>query len=471
MSDGGWKSGSYRSRTPKRLRLDRASAAFVITFMLLSSPVLFAEEALSPEEQQVILDREIQRSEPDYVVYAPGSVDGSTFDTGNEHFLVFDGPDGSLMAVWTQSSYENAGDHRIVFSKSEDNGKTWIEPVFIAGTRPGGDAPMASWGFPLISKTGRVYVIFNRFKGVIDVVRHHTGTMEGCYSDDMGSTWSEPQEIPFKRSPFDHPDTSIPSNWIVWQKPILDLDGKWFTGFSRWVSKPVRREPPNKSWTSWETVVEFMRFENIDDNPEPKDITIAYSGWGDEALRVPHYTDPLVSVTQEPSLVRLPDERLFCTMRTMTGYVWYSVSDDDGRTWCNPRPLLRKDHGDPMLQPLCCCPIYEYSPGRYVLLHHNNDGRFQGSQPEETSKNRRPAFIALGEFRPDADQPIWFSDSKELMDNEGQGIGPLNRIDIGVYPSTTKRNGEFVLWHPDRKFFLLGKMISEEWLADLKAPE
>ena len=61
---------------------------------------------------KVDLELELRRSEPDYVVYRPRSVDGSTFDTGNEHSLVFDGPDGSLMAVWTQSSYEGAGDHR-----------------------------------------------------------------------------------------------------------------------------------------------------------------------------------------------------------------------------------------------------------------------------------------------------------------------------------------------------------------------
>ena len=68
----------------------------------------------------VDLQQEIQRTRPDYVVYVPKSWDGSTFDTGNEHFLVFDGPDNSLMAVWTQSSFEGAGDHRIMFSRSAD---------------------------------------------------------------------------------------------------------------------------------------------------------------------------------------------------------------------------------------------------------------------------------------------------------------------------------------------------------------
>jgi hypothetical protein len=26
------------------------------------------------------------------------------------------------------------------------------------------------------------------------------------------------------------------------------------------------------------------------------------------------------------------------------------------------------------------------------------------------------------------------------------------------------------LWHPERKFFLLGKRITSEWLADLQVP-
>lgn len=422
------------------------------------------------EDLKTILDREIQRSEPDYIVYRPGSLDGSTFDTGNEHFLVFDGPDGSMMCVWTQSSYEGAGDHRIVFARSDDEGKTWTPPKHLVGPKRPGDGYMASWGFPITSRSGRVYVIYNQYQGIDDVVHQHTGTMDCIYSDDLGKTWSKPQNIPMKRSPYDHTDVSVPSNWIVWQKPIKDLQGKWFTGFSRWVSKAVRTPPHSKSWTAWETVVEFMRFENIDDNPEPKDIRITYSAWGDKALRVPHYTNPLLSVAQEPSLVRLPDRRLFCTMRTMAGCIWYSLSDDDGRTWCAPRPMLRKDHGLPILEPLCCCPIYEYSPGRYVLLHHNNDGRVDGHTAEETKFNRHPAFIAVGEFRPGAEQPIWFSDSRQLMDHDGQGIGPLQRLDIGVYPSVTNRKGNYVLWHPDRKFFLLGKKIPEEWLSDLQVP-
>ena len=329
---------------------------------------------------------------------------------------------------------------------------------------------MASWGFPLVSKSGRIYVTWNQYQGIDDVIHQHTGTMGCCFSDDLGGTWSAPQTVPMPRSPHDDPDPAVPSNWIVWQHPLRDLRGKWFAGFSRWVSKAVRTPPHTDSWTAWETVVEFMRWENVDDDPEPEDLAITYSASGAEALRVPHYSNPLLSIAQEPSLVRLPDQRLFCAMRTMAGCVWYSVSADDGVSWRNPAPLLRKDHGLPILQPLCCCPIYEIATGEYVLLHHNNDGRLDGCAPEDTHRNRRPAFLARGEFRPDAEQPVWCSESKQLMDNQAQGIGPLTRTDCGVYPSFTRRKGNNVLWHPDRKFFLVGKRIGREFLADLNVP-
>jgi hypothetical protein len=440
------------------------SLLFIINVAL--SPAVFAQD-----DVQTILEREMARTAPDYVTYRPGSVDGSTFDTGNEHFLVFDGPDRSLMAVWTQSSHENAGDHRIVFARSDDDGKTWSTPVRIAGPeRPTTEERIASWGFPLVSKSGRIYVLYNRESLPHDYARAMTGVMEGRYSDDHGATWSKPEVVPMPRSPWDHPDPQYAANWIVWQRPERNARGRYYVGYTHWVSPVVRTPPHTKSWTAAESVVSFMQFENIDDNPSVKDIAITYIHKDDDALRVPHYSNPDLSIAQEPSIVYLPDGRLFCTMRTMSGYIWYTLSEDDGGSWCAPRPLLRKDRGEVIQQPLCCCPIYRYDDTRYVLLHHNNDGQFEDSKREDTNKNRRPAFIALGEYRPDAEQPIWFSESKEFMDNDGHGIGPLNRIDIGVYPSVTRRNNEFVLWHPDRKFFLLGKVISGNWLGDLTVP-
>jgi hypothetical protein len=42
---------------------------------------------------------------------------------------------------------------------------------------------------------------------------------------------------------------------------------------------------------------------------------------------------------------------------------------------------------------------------------------------------------------------------------------------IGGYTSFTTRNGNNVLWHPERKFFLLGKRITPGLLEDLRTLE
>jgi hypothetical protein len=423
------------------------------------------------------MQREARRSGPDYVVFVPRHWDGSTHDSHNEHFLVFDGPDGSLMAVWTQSISHPGPQNRIVFSRSDDEGRMWAPPSHVVGPRtPDDKAPMASWAFPLVSRSGRIYVIYNQHQGIKGWIPMHTGTMDGVYSDDKGKSWSRPQNIPMPRSPYDDPAGKIPAEWIVWQIPMRDAAGGFFIGYTHWLNPARAYLKEVEHWTQIESVCEFMRFENVDADPEPKDLEVTYSGWGDQALRAPHYKYPLLSVAQEPSIVRLPDKRLFCVMRSNSGYIWYSVSPDDGGTWCNPRPLLRQDHGRPILQPVGSCPIYQLSDGRYVLVHHNNRGDVN-ARPERTNEPRRPAFIALGEFRPGADQPVWFSESKQLMDNDGvgpsgvkpQGKGRVN-TNIAVYTSFTTRGGNNVLWYPDRKCFLLGKKITAAFLADLKVP-
>ena len=418
------------------------------------------------------LNQERQRTRPDYVVYTPKSLDGSTNDTGNEHFLVFDGPDGGLMAVWTQSHHEGHGDHRIMFARSDDEGRTWTEPTRLAGPPVKGAGPQASWGFPMVTRSGRIYVLWNQHRGLVDFHHQMTGSMDGRYSDDAGSTWSEPETVPMPRSRYDHPDPAYQGNWIVWQKPERLSGGRYFVGYTRWVSPKVSRPLAKNErgqpirWST-DSVIEFMRFDNLDDDPAVRDLGITYTAWGDQALRVPFYLDPLNTVAQEPSLVKLPDDRLFCTLRTMTGYIWYTVSDDEGNTWCNPRPLLRRDHGQVIEEPICCCPIYRLHDGRYVLLHHL---RRDNLRYEDSSRNRWPAYLAVGEFRQRADQPVWFSESREFMTHDGVGIGPMHRTDLGVYPSVTTRHGNDVLWHPDRKFFLLGKRITSRWLEGLTVP-
>ena len=43
--------------------------------------------------------------------------------------------------------------------------------------------------------------------------------------------------------------------------------------------------------------------------------------------------------------------------------------------------------------------------------------------------------------------------------------GTQGRLDLSLYASFTVRNGRSVLWYPERKFFLLGRVIGNEWFT------
>jgi len=218
----------------------------------------------APADARTILQRELQRSRPDYIAFVPGSLDGSTHDNHNEHFLVFESPRGPLMAVWTQSLTTPGPRNRIVFSRSDDDGVTWAPPTHVAGPRhPDDPANMASWGFPLVSRRGRIYVVYNQNQGTQGWIRMHTGTMDAVYSDDDGKTWSAPQTIPMPRSPYDDPTGRTPAEWIVWQVPMRDKKGGWFvtkraagssatpTGSTRPSPASGRWKPGRRSNPSW----------------------------------------------------------------------------------------------------------------------------------------------------------------------------------------------------------------------------
>ncbi len=421
----------------------------------------------SPAELKARIPGELHITKPDFIVFVPEVTDDTVNDTGNEHFLVFDGPDGALMALWTQSSAESQPDQHQAFARSDDGGRSWTKPRIIAGPRKPGDGPIASWGYPLVSRKGRIYILYSQHIGKTDQFFHHTGWLHGIFSDDNGVTWSKPQNVPLRRSMRDNPDPEMPPNVLCWQKPLrLGRDGRYLAGITRWTSFAVTPNP-TKSWMSADARVEFMRFENVDDNPEPKDLQITWFAFNEEALSVPYPGHPEVSACQEPSIVKLPDGRLFCVMRTCSGSPCWSVSADQGESWTPPRPLLRRDGGAPLLHPLSPCPIYdlggnEAGSGRYALFIHNHDGNYNGYSPTESSYHRRPVHLVHGTFKAGADQPVWFDEPEFFFDHDGVSLGKpgtRGRLDLALYASWTVRDGVPVLWYPDRKFFLLGRII------------
>jgi hypothetical protein len=79
----------------------------------------------------------------------------------------------------------------------------------------------------------------------------------------------------------------------------------------------------------------FFRIENLSENPSPEGLDISWLNL-DDPITAPHETKPGTSYAQKPYTVRLPDKRLMVVMPTHTGYIWYSVSSDEGETGARP---------------------------------------------------------------------------------------------------------------------------------------
>ena len=409
-----------------------------------------------------------RRTGPDLVVYLPkkpGMRDGY-----GDHLLVDFTPGGDLLAIWTQASREGARDLRVVYARSLDCGSTWSAPSEIDGPNDG-IGLVCSFGFPLMSRSGRVSCMYNKHLGITDGGSYDTGIMRCKYSDDDGRTWHEGDvDIPYRRTRFDHPDPRVGTKCIVWQKPIRDSRGRLIAGFSRWSSLQVFPRPVGGNRNHWDTQCELMRFDNIDEGPDPRDIQITWLPDAEGTIRVPPPIEPErsrgYSLAEEPATVLLPDGRLFMTMRTVTGRVWYTVSEDDGYSWRETQPLRYRDDGAEVLHPKSPAPLYRLQDGKYLLFFHNHDGTGYGATGPWDMDARRPLFVTVGEFRPEAHQPIWFGGPKLVCDTQGVGVGPESLIWLAMYSSMTERDGKRIFWYPDRKHFMLGRYITDEFLGD-----
>ena len=122
---------------------------------------------------------ELKRTNPDYVVYIPKGPSAGKRDGANHVITVLPGQnDRSLVAFWLQDSAEQAPDSHYVCSRSDDNGKTWTEPITIAGQnfdlKTGRDR--CSFGTAFRNAKGRIYIMLNHYSGYADP--HENGFLD-----------------------------------------------------------------------------------------------------------------------------------------------------------------------------------------------------------------------------------------------------------------------------------------------------
>jgi len=149
------------------------------------------------DEVESILQREARRTEPDYITYIPRA--GTTRPKIRTTSTSWSsrGRATGCHACGRRPSSPNRDRATAFFSRARrtmgsPGSRRRMLPV-AQGRRP---THMASWAFPMLSKSGRIYVIYNQHQGISGWIPMHTGTMDGVYSDDGGQTWSAPQTIP-----------------------------------------------------------------------------------------------------------------------------------------------------------------------------------------------------------------------------------------------------------------------------------
>ena len=411
---------------------------------------------------------EIQRTRPDYVIHDPTGGRERPWDDGefywlNEHILVHPLGDSSLLATWTAERLDAPCLMRIGVRRSTDGGESWSPLVWADGRGVGGDGQAAAWQVPLESPGGRVYLLYTLCMPSVGF----TGGLYCRYSDDRGSSWSQRYALKFPPSAIDgpHPERE-PVRWIGCSGMHRTAAGQILIPFTHWASNP--RVPAGTApFKERYSHIELMRVENLHDSLLPDRLEFSWLN-RDAPVTAPHESVAGASFAQEPYLVNLPDGRLFMTIRTNRGEVWYAVSSDQGRTWDEARPMRTRDGGPKLQHPSSPCPIFGLGDRRFLFLFHDNDGYVCGADNRWHVRNRRPTYACIGEVRPGAEQPIWWGSKWLLIDNDAVPWGPpgRERFESAAYVSMTCVAGRRVLWYPDRKGFLLGKRLDDEQLAD-----
>lgn len=426
--------------------------------------------------KDLYLENEWERTEPDLLAYLPEGFAGA--GACNQHFLVVKTPPGSFLGFWTQSTFENAGDQRVVVSRSHDRGATWTPPQVIDGPQPD-DAPgtgLASWGFPIVAPNlladggHRVYYIYNKNVGINDPREDTTGMVRCRFSDDDGATWSSARyDFPIAPSAISHPDPAVPPNWIVYQNIFVSPEGHVLAPFTRWASHtydPAVKLSLNllEHWSE----IWFLRFENILSERDPNKLIVSTWPKAPHGIQVENPWRPGVSVAQEPTVQALSDGRLICVFRTLRGVNYFALSEDDGRSWGEPRALRYEPGGNPILNPMAPSPLYRLHDGRYLLLFYNNDGGANGGKsPVDSKHNRYPAWLSVGrEIAGEKDHPLRFGPPKIFVTSNGVLLPHTGGTQVAVYPSLVDDGETRILFYPDRKHYLLGKTITDEWLRD-----
>ncbi len=280
---------------------------------------------------------------------------------------------GAIFIAWSYSVPGNR-DGKIMGATSNDNGKTWSEPVLVLDIKDKFD------GDPCVIVDGKRILVYA--SSVIPPNKIDKSDIWMAESKDDGRSWAAPVEI------------KTPYNYFVGKRHIgLKLkDGTLVmpASYDLWAQEgtPAKTEGEmdlkagvmlSKDGVNWTPHIDLYLFK--------RKVT-------------PFSTGGVV----EPAIVELANGDLYMLMRTGTEYMYESTSKDGGKTWTEPAQSKLFGHNTPASlwrvdqNPKEIIAIWNNSPrNRYPLsVAISKDGGASWSKPKDVAKSDGPQISYPG---------------------------------------------------------------------------
>jgi hypothetical protein len=295
------------------------------------------------------------------VVHRARSVKGGLYETratitpGGDYLLMF--PDGGHYG----GSKTKVND--MLAYRSKDKGRTWQGPTiaFNIDYNQHGFVPLIPRGSRRIYAFGTqpVWGLYTRERGL-----HENAPIGFRWSDDDGHTWSdvaliEPINDPgFKGMSVMRMCETDSGVWLIGSH-----EGDWSVKLLRTRQYVLRSEDQGRTWT-------------IAPRKRP-------DGW-----YVPGFDR-----MDEGRPIALGGGRILFMTRTPEGHLWAARSEDDGRTWSDPRPT-------PLVHPDAPPMLFHLSDAKTLAAFHHNrhtDLNYTGlsGSKEEGMKDRSEIWVSL----------------------------------------------------------------------------
>jgi len=282
--------------------------------------------ATPPERRDTFHARAVKAANADYIVLMA---------SGNSHY------------GWRSQQHDAPRPYTDIISyRSSDRGRTWQGPTVVCPSAPWGSHAAVPFRPGNGANNGqRIYLMATEPTMDPAKLDSEVNTLGIRYSDDHGYTWSEVSLV----RPTNDPDFL----GISAMKPVETARGTWLWGSH---TEPFHNRAAG-GFGELVTEQYVLRSEDQGTTWQVYPCPSPHGGLpGQVGIKFPR--------CEEANFVALPDGRVLASLRTIEGHIWWTESEDDGKTWTPAR-----NTGLP--HPCAPAPVYRLPDGRLLIFTHN----------------------------------------------------------------------------------------------------